>query len=476
MKLLFVAAEGAPFAKTGGLGDVIGALPKSLVQHGHEVAVVLPYYDVTAGKFGDLVEDVCYFYTQVGWQRQYVGVKRLVRDGVTFYFVDNQHYFFRGKVYGDWDDGERFAFFQLAAIELMEQVGFIPDVLHAHDYHTAMIPYLLKEKYHWIDAYRQIKTVFTIHNIEFQGQFDPAILGELFGVGSERYEDGTLRWQDCLNWMKAGVLYADRVTTVSPSYAQEIMTPEFGKGLDVVMRMEAGKLTGIVNGIDTELINPETDPHLPVHFSVTDLSGKGQNKALLQEKLGLPVRSDVPLIGIVSRLTDQKGFDVVVSELHHILQFDVQIALLGTGYADFEQAFQWFAHHYPDKLSANITFDLALAQQIYAASDIFLMPSAFEPCGLSQMMAMRYGSLPLVHEVGGLRDTVQPYNEFDKSGTGFGFQGLSGYLLTKTLENALNVYYNRKGDWRVLQEQAMTRDFSWQTASLAYVQLYEQIV
>ncbi|MFA9493307.1 glycogen synthase GlgA [Streptococcus sp. E17BB] len=475
MKLLFVAAEGAPFAKTGGLGDVIGALPKSLVQHGHEVAVMLPYYDVVAGKFGDQVEEVCYFYTQVGWRRQYVGIKRLVRDGVTFYFVDNQHYFFRGKVYGDWDDGERFAFFQLAALEAMEQVGFIPDVLHVHDYHTAMMPYLLKEKYDWIDAYRGIKTVFTIHNIEFQGQFDPAMLGDLFGVGAERYEDGALRWNDCLNWMKAGVLYADRVTTVSPSYAEEIMTPEFGKGLDVIMRMEAGKLTGIVNGIDTDLINPETDPHLPAYFSAGDLSGKTINKALLQEKLGLPVRADVPLIGVVSRLTDQKGFDVVVSELHHILQFDVQVALLGTGYADFEQTFAWFASQYPDKLSANITFDLGLAQQIYAASDLFLMPSAFEPCGLSQMMAMRYGSLPLVHEVGGLRDTVQPYNQFDKSGTGFAFKGLSGYLLTKTLENALDVYYNRQDDWATLQQSAMSQDFSWETASLAYINLYEQL-
>ena len=394
MKIMFVAAEGAPFAKTGGLGDVIGALPKSLVKNGNEVAVVLPYYDVVDAKFGDQVEDVMYFYTELGWRRVYVGVKKIVRDGVTFYFIDNHDYFFRGHVYGDWDDGERFAFFQLAALELMEKVDFIPDVLHVHDYHTGMIPFLLKEKYHWINAYKDIKTVFTIHNIEFQGQFDPGMLWELFGVGYERYADGTLRWNDCLNWMKAAVLYADRVTTVSPSYAEEIKTPAFGKGLDQIMRMESGKLSGIVNGIDTDLFNPETDPHLVTHFSVDDLTGKAKDKAALQERVGLPVRDDVPLIGIVSRLTDQKGFDLVVNELSNILKRDLQIVVLGTGYADYENAFSWFGQHYPDKLSANITFNLELAQQIYAACDLFLMPSAFEPCGLSQMMAMRYGTLP----------------------------------------------------------------------------------
>lgn len=473
MKIMFVAAEGAPFAKTGGLGDVIGALPKSLVKNGNEVAVVLPYYDMVAAKFGDQVEDVLYFYTELGWRRAYVGVKRLVRDGVTFYFIDNQDYFFRGRVYGEWDDGERFAFFQLAALELMEKVDFIPDILHVHDYHTAMIPFLLKEKYHWINAYKNIKTVFTIHNIEFQGQFDPGMLGELFGVGAERYEDGTLRWNDCLNWMKAAVLYSDRVTTVSPSYAQEIMTPEFGKGLDQVMRMESGKLSGIVNGIDTDLLDPETDPYLVAHFSADDLSGKAKDKAALQERVGLPVRSDVPLIGIVSRLTDQKGFDLVVNELNNILQNDLQVVVLGTGYADYENAFAWFGHNYPEKMSANITFDLELAQQIYAACDIFLMPSAFEPCGLSQMMAMRYGTLPLVHEVGGLRDTVIPYNRYEKTGTGFTFNNFSGYWLTTTLSLALDVYYNHKEDWQVLQQNAMSTDFSWDTASLAYEDLYK---
>ncbi|EPD87312.1 glycogen synthase GlgA [Streptococcus infantis] len=475
MKILFVAAEGAPFSKTGGLGDVIGALPKSLVKAGQEVAVILPYYDMVEAKFGDQIEDVLQFEVYVGWRRQFCGIKKTVLNGVTFYFIDNQYYFFRGHVYGDFDDGERFAFFQLAALEAMERIGFIPDVLHAHDYHTAMIPFLLKEKYRWIQAYQNIKTILTIHNLEFQGQFSEGMLWDLFRVGFERYADGTVRWNDCLNWMKAGILYADRVSTVSPSYAHEIMTPEFGCGLDQILRMESGKVSGIVNGIDTDLYNPETDPLLDYHFNKSDLSGKTQNKAKLQEKLGLPVRPDVPMIGIVSRLTRQKGFDVVVEGLHRMLQEDVQIVLLGTGDPGFEEAFSWFGQVFPDKLSANITFDVKLAQEIYAASDIFLMPSRFEPCGLSQMMAMRYGTLPLVHEVGGLRDTVQPFNPIEGTGTGFSFDNLTSYWLNWALETALDVYYNHPAVWKKLQVQAMESDFSWDTACQSYLDLYHSL-
>lgn len=475
MKLLFIAAEGAPFAKTGGLGDVIGALPKSLAKNGNEIAVILPYYDVIDQQFGNQVKDLFYFYTNVGWRHQYVGIKEMIRDNVTFYFIDNRDYFFRGHIYGDWDDGERFAYFQLAALEAMEKINFIPDVLHVHDYHTAMIPFLLKEKYHWIQAYQKIRTVFTIHNIEFQGQFGPGMLGDLFGVGLERYEDGTLCWNNCLNWMKAGVLYADRVTTVSPSYANEIQTVAFGKGLDQVMRMESGKLSGIVNGIDTELYNPENDPHVTFPFSINDLSGKAKNKKELQEQLGLPVNENIPLIGIVSRLTDQKGFDILVSELESILQQDLQMVVLGTGYQQYEEAFRWFANCYPENLSANITFDIGLAQKIYASSDMFLMPSAFEPCGLSQMMAMRYGTLPIVHEIGGLKDTVEPFNPFDKTGTGFGFNHFSGFWMTNTLLFALDIFHNHKEDWQAIQKNAMSADFSWDSASLAYEKLYKDL-
>ena len=301
------------------------------------------------------------------------------------------------------------------------------------------------------------------------------MLWDLFRVGFERYADGTVRWNDCLNWMKAGILYADRVSTVSPSYAYEIMTTEFGCGLDQILRMESGKVSGIVNGIDTDLYNPETDPLLDYHFNKSDLSGKAQNKAKLQEKVGLPVRPDVPMIGIVSRLTRQKGFDVVVEGLHRMLQEDVQIVLLGTGDPGFEQAFSWFGQVFPDKLSANITFDVKLAQEIYAACDIFLMPSRFEPCGLSQMMAMRYGTLPLVHEVGGLRDTVQPFNPIEGTGTGFSFDNLTPYWLNWALQTALDVYYNHPDVWKKLQVQAMECDFSWDTACQSYLDLYNSL-
>ena len=476
MKVLFVAAEGAPFSKTGGLGDVIGALPKSLVKEGDDVRVVLPFYDMTDAKYGDQMEDLFQFEVSVGWRRQFVGVKTMELDGVRFYFIDNRYYFFRGHVYGDFDDGERFAFFQMAAIELMERVDFIPDVLHVHDYHTAMIPFLLKEKYRWINAYQGIKTVLTIHNMEFQGKFPDSSLWELFGVGYERYADGTVRWEDCVNWMKAGILYSDRVTTVSPSYAHEIMTEEFGCGLDQILRMESGKVSGMINGIDTDIYNPETDKLLKYHFSKDDLSGKAANKAALQERVGLPVRPDVPLIGVVSRLTRQKGFDLLVEQLNNLLQADVQIVLLGTGDPSFEHSFGWFGQAYPEKMSANLTFDVTLAQEIYAACDLFLMPSRFEPCGLSQMMSMRYGTLPLVHEVGGLRDTVQPYNAVDGSGTGFSFNNFSGYWFDWTFFNAIDLYYNNKEAWASLQEQAMSRDFSWDTASKAYKALYSQLV
>lgn len=475
MKLMFVAAEGAPFAKTGGLGDVIGALPKSLVKSGHQVAVVLPYYDVVAKKFGQDLEDLLWFETDLGWRRQYVGVKTLLYQGVRFYFIDNHYYFYRGQVYGFADDGERFAFFQQAAIELMEKVDFVPDLLHVHDYHTAMIPFLLKEKYQWIEAYRSIKTVFTIHNIEFQGQFPATSLSDWFGLDMGYYNDGTLRWNDCLNWMKAALVYADWVTTVSPSYAKEIMTPEFGMGLDPAIRMITYKLSGVINGIDTDLFNPETDKHLVKNFSLETLADKAINKKALQERVGLPTKKDSLLIGVVSRLTDQKGFDVVLESLHEIIQQNVQVVILGTGYKQFEEGFAWFTRQYPEKVAAIIDFDLALAQQIYGACDLFLMPSAFEPCGLSQMIAMRYGTLPLVHEVGGLRDTVLAYNHYDGSGTGFGFQEFSAYWLLQTVFEAIWLFEHDQKSWQNLQKQAMTCDFSWDTASQAYEIIYQQL-
>jgi len=475
MRLLFTAAECAPFFKTGGLGDVAGALPKELARSGVETVVVLPYFTKISAAYQSQLEDLFHFEVAVGWRRQYCGVKRLKTDLVTYYFIDNRYYFDREKLYGYYDDGERFVFFQMAVIELLEKIDFIPDVLHVNDYHTAFIPVLLKEKYHWISAYRSIRTVLTIHNIEFQGQYSRSVLPDLFGMGTERYDDGTLRLGDALNFMKGGILYADRVTTVSPSYAQEIQTSEFGCGLDPILRMESGKLQGILNGIDYETNDPKTDPALKYSYSVDNLTGKAKNKAALQEELGLEQDPDVPLLAVVSRLTYQKGFHLVLAELNNLLQMDVQFVLLGTGDPDFERSFSEIGQRFNEKCAICIDFDVKLAQRIYASADMFLMPSAFEPCGLSQMISMRYGTLPIVHEIGGLKDTVTPFNPVEGQGTGFGFQEFTSYQLMECLKKAIELYHDSPVTWQNMIHQAMIEDFSWNNSCSKYLDLYRSI-
>lgn len=475
MRTLFVAAECAPFFKTGGLGDVAGALPKALEEKGTEIKVVLPYFTKIADQYKEQIQDLFSYEVNVGWRKQYCGVKYLSLKGIDYYFLDNLYYFDRPDLYGYYDDGERFAFFQLAVIELMEKINFIPDVMHLNDYHTAFIPFLLKEKYRWIQAFDSIHTVLTIHNIEFQGQYDQGVLGDLFGMGNERYEDGTIRFNDCVNFMKAGILYADRVTTVSPSYAEEIKTAEFGAGLDVILRMESGKLSGIVNGIDYEMFDPAKDPALFENYDAKHLAKKIENKVQLQKHLGLPVNAEIPLIGIVSRLTYQKGFHLLLEEMENLMQFDVQLVVIGTGDPNFENQFRYFGEQYPEKTSINIAFDLSLAQKVYAGVDMFLMPSAFEPCGLSQMISMRYGTLPIVHEIGGLRDTVEPYNPITNKGTGFGFDNFQPFYLMNVLKQAIELYQNNPEIWQELMQQAMAKDFSWNESSQQYLALYQQL-
>ncbi|WP_407857755.1 glycogen synthase GlgA [Enterococcus hailinensis] len=475
MRTLFVAAECAPFFKTGGLGDVAGALPKALKEKGTEIKVVLPYFTKIADQYKEQIQDLFSYEVNVGWRKQYCGVKYLSLKGIDYYFLDNLHYFDRPDLYGYYDDGERFAFFQLAVIELMEKINFIPDVMHLNDYHTAFIPFLLKEKYRWIQAFDSIHTVLTIHNIEFQGQYDQGVLGDLFGMGNERYEDGTVRFNDCVNFMKAGILYADRVTTVSPSYAEEIKTAEFGAGLDVILRMESGKLSGIVNGIDYEMFDPAKDPALFENYDAKHLAKKIENKVQLQKHLGLPVNADIPLVGIVSRLTYQKGFHLLLEEMENLMQFDVQLVVIGTGDPNFENQFRYFGEQYPEKTSINIAFDLSLAQKVYAGVDMFLMPSAFEPCGLSQMISMRYGTLPIVHEIGGLKDTVEPYNPITNKGTGFGFDNFQPFYLMNVLKQAIELYQNHSEIWQELMQQAMAKDFSWNESSQQYLALYQQL-
>ena len=475
MKTLFVAAECAPFFKTGGLGDVAGALPKALKEKGTDVKVVLPYFTKMSDRYKEQLEDLFSYDVYVGWRKQYCGVKHLKMNGIDYYFLDNLYYFNRPELYGYYDDGERFAFYQQAVIELMEKIDFIPDVMHLNDYHTSFIPFLLKEKYHWIQKFNQIRTVLTIHNIEFQGQYDREILYDLFGVGCERYDDGTIRFNDCVNFMKAGILYADRVTTVSPSYAEEIKTAEFGTGLDGILRMESGKLRGILNGIDYDTFDPAKDPAIFSNYDEKHLDKKTENKVQLQKHLDLPVRPDIPVIGIVSRLTYQKGFHLLLEEMEHLMQFDVQLVLIGTGDPTFENQFHYFGEKYPQKASIHIAFDVTLAQKVYAGADMFLMPSAFEPCGLSQMISMRYGTLPIVHEIGGLKDTVQPYNPITNEGTGFGFDIFESFYLMNALKQAIELYHDHQDIWRKIVLEAMSRDFSWNESSQQYLELYKQM-
>lgn len=475
MKTLFVAAECAPFFKTGGLGDVAGALPKALKEKGTDIKVVLPLFTKMPQRYKEQLQDLFSYDVYVGWRKQYCGVKYLRLDGIDYYFLDNLYYFNRPNLYGYYDDGERFAFFQQAVIELMEKIDFIPDVMHLNDYHTSFIPFLLKEKYRWTQKYNNIRTVLTIHNIEFQGQYDREILYDLFGMGCERYDDGTIQFNNCVNFMKAGILYADRVTTVSPSYAEEIKTPEFGAGLDVILRMESGKLHGILNGIDYASFNPKKDPAIFANYDKKHLDKKIENKVQLQKLLELPVRPDVPVIGIVSRLTYQKGFHLLLQEMENLMQFDVQLILIGTGDPNFENQFHYFGGKYPHKASIHIAFDVTLAQKVYAGVDMFLMPSAFEPCGLSQMISMRYGTLPIVHEIGGLRDTVQSYNPITNEGTGFGFGIFEPFYLMNALKQAIELYQNHQDIWKKMMLEAMSRDFSWDESSQQYLELYKQM-
>ena len=477
MKVLFASGEAAPFFKTGGLGDVAYALPKELAKQGVDIRVVLPNYVQMPQEYKDQLEEIRHFRFQLGEKNVYCGIKSMKLEGVTYYFIDNLSYFDRRSLYGEWDDGERFGYFSTAIIEMLEVIDWIPDIVHCNDWHTAMVPVLLVDRYHWKNRLRHIRKVFTIHNLRFQGIFEPSILPNVFGTGYNTYTHDGLQWKDRVNFMKGAINFSDFVTTVSPTYAKEIMTPEFGEQLEGALLYNQWKVRGIINGIDYDINNPETDPLIPYHFNVDDLSGKKANKQALQESVGLPVRDDVPIIGMVSRLTDQKGFQLIEERLEELLsQAEVQIVLLGTGEARFEHSFRYFEQKYPDKMKSLIKFDLKTAQLIYAGSDMFLMPSAFEPCGLSQMMSMRYGTLPIVHETGGLKDTVQPYNQYTGEGTGFSFNGFNSWNLLSTIYRALTVYYQRPDHWAGLVRQAMEKDFSWQQPTQQYLDIYRSLL
>ena len=475
MQIVFASAECAPFVKTGGLGDVAGSLPAALVRAGAEVIVMVPKYATIKDEYKAQMEHFADFYVSLGWRNEYCGLEKLERDGVTYMFVDNERYFARDYPYGFFDDGERFAFFSKAITESLQHLpeGFECDILHCNDWQTALAPVFLREFYQGLPLYDRVKTVFSIHNVAFQGQFSDTVMEDILGVAHIPAAATQLRCDACsINYMLGALHYADAITTVSPTYAREIQTPEFGEGLDGVLRERSYALQGILNGIDVAGFDPATDKRIAANYTVDDRSGKAVCKAKLQEELGLEVRDDRPLMVMVTRLTRQKGMDLVMYALDRILSGGVQVAVLGTGDRDYEDGLRYFQDKYPGTMAARIEFDPALSQRMYAAADMFLMPSKFEPCGLSQIIAMRYGTLPIVRETGGLKDTVIPYNEFTGEGTGFSFSNFNGDEMGDAVFRAARLFWDNRDAWNQLVTQAMSQDFSWTRSADKYLDLY----
>ena len=475
MQIVFASAECAPFVKTGGLGDVAGSLPAALVRAGAEVIVMVPKYATIKDEYKSQMEHFSDFYVSLGWRNEYCGLEKLEHDGVTYMFIDNERYFARDYPYGFFDDGERFAFFSKAITESLQHLpaGFECDILHCNDWQTALAPVFLREFYQGLPLYDRVKTVFTIHNVAFQGQFSDTVMEDILGVAHIPAAASQLRCDACsINYMLGALRYADAITTVSPTYANEIQTPEFGEGLDGVLRERSYALQGILNGIDVAGFDPATDKRIAANYTVEDRSGKAVCKAKLQEELGLEVRDDRPLMVMVTRLTRQKGMDLVMYALDRILSGGVQVAVLGTGDRDYEDGLRYFQDKYPGTMAARIEFDPALSQRMYAAADMFLMPSKFEPCGLSQIIAMRYGTLPIVRETGGLKDTVQPYNEFTGEGTGFSFSNFNGDEMGDAVFRAARLFWDNRDAWNQLVTQAMSQDFSWTRSADKYLDLY----
>ena len=481
LHIAFASAEAEPFVKTGGLGDVAGSLPHALKAAGADVVVFVPRYDTIAQEYKDRMEHLCDFYVPLGWRNEYCGLERLNHEGVDYLFVDNERYFSRGYPYGFFDDGERFAYFSKAIVEALQYLphtldNFTCDVLHCNDWHTAMAPVFLREFYQALPLYQNVKTVFSIHNIAFQGQYSAKVLNDILGLAHIPAAAFQLTCgPDAVNYMQGALNYTDAITTVSPTYAEEIKTPDYGEHLDGILRRRAPILQGIVNGIDTTAFDPTTDPRIAANYSVQDRAGKAECKARLQQELGLEARDDRPLMVMVTRLTRQKGMDLVTYALDRILSGGVQVAVLGTGDTEYENALRYFEGKYPGTMAVRIQFDPALSQRMYAGADLFLMPSLFEPCGLSQMIAMRYGTLPIVRETGGLKDTVIPYNQYTGEGTGFSFTHFNGDEMADAVFRAAHLFWDNRDAFNGLVENAMKADFSWKRSADAYITLYHNL-
>lgn len=475
MKVLFAASEAHPFIKTGGLGDVMGALPKSLINLDIDARVVIPKYKNIKDELKQKLQFVKWFTVSVGWRNQYCGVFQYDYDGVIYYFIDNEYYFNRDGLYGYFDDGERFAFFNRAVLELIKEIDWQPDLINCNDWQTGMIPVLLNLEYKKDLFYSKIRTIFSIHNLLFKGSFSPNILPELFGYDYMPLANGSVELDGAVSFLKGGLNYCDQITTVSNTYAEEIKTPQYGEGLDGLLRCRSCYLMGIVNGIDYEEFNPQEDKFIFKNFDLETIEDKVKNKLALQKELGLPQKENTPMIGLISRLTHQKGCDLIVNIIDRLLQRDIQLVILGTGDYWYEETFKNLQYRYPDKVSANIKFDNTLAHKIYAATDMFLMPSLFEPCGLGQLIALRYGSIPIVRETGGLKDTITPYNKYNGKGNGFGFKNFNSNELMQIVEYALTIYNDEKA-WNNIIRQAMNSDNSWEKSAMQYKLLYEGVI
>lgn len=474
MKVLYVTAEAHPLVKTGGLADVAGSLPKALKQEGVDIRTVLPLYGQIHERYRQQMQYVGYFYVDLQWRHQYCGVFTLEIDGVTHYLLDSEYYFHRPNLYGEGDDGERFLFFAKAVSMLPQVVDFWPDVVHANDWHAGMVPVFIQDFARGDDRYNKIHTVYTIHNLKYQGIFPQEILWNVAGLSPNYLNEDALKYYDAINFMKGGIVFSNLVTTVSPTYAMEIQDPYFGERLDGLLRQYNYKLTGIINGIDTDYWNPETDQHVPVHYNQDTVEKKREIKKILQEQVGLPVREDVPMLAMVSRLVEAKGPDLLTYIMDQLMQDDMQIVILGTGDQKYEEAFHYFAWRYPEKFAFRHGYNEEEAHLIYAAADLYLMPSFYEPCGISQLIAMRYGTLPIVRETGGLKDTVIPYNEYTGVGTGFSFANINAHDFLHTIRRAL-YYYSQKDVFQTIQKQAMQADHSWTHSAQTIKEHYERI-
>ena len=476
--ILFIASEAVPFIKTGGLADVVGSLPKYFDKEKYDVRVIIPKYLCIPEHFRNQMQYKTHFYMDFNWKSQYVGLLEMEYEGVKFYFIDNEYYFQGFKPYGNiYEDIEKFAFFSKAALCVIPLLDFVPDIIHCHDWQTGLITVYLKERFNGGEMYRRIKSVMTIHNLKFQGVWDVKSVKNITGLSSYFFAPDKLEAYGDANYLKGGIVYADAVTTVSKSYAEEIKTPFYGEGLDGLMRARSNCLRGIVNGIDYNEYNPETDKRIVRNYNqVTFRKEKYKNKIALQEQLGLEVNKDKFMIGIVSRLTDQKGLDLIQYVMDEMCsQDDIQLVVLGTGEERYENMFRHFDWKYNSRVSANIYYSEDLSHRIYASCDAFLMPSLFEPCGLSQLMSLRYGTVPIVRETGGLKDTVQPYNEYEGTGTGFSFANYNAHEMLNTIRYAKSVYYNRKREWNKIVDRAMQADFSWNNSARQYESLYDNL-